>query len=136
MLISDRYASGVYIAHVRVLALALMAIGLSRILTQVEVLGARAGTLGAVPIPSLVPWVSGIDAMYFDETSCGVHSEAYVLIASEVEPSTDVILGQYFRTYDARDAQIRETPQVSIGRNRSLELRIWRPHWRERAECG
>ena len=122
VLIADRYVSGLYFAHVRVLALALMAIGLGRVLGQIEGLGARTGTFGGLLILAVVPWVSRIDAVYFDDTRYGVHSEAYALIASEVEPSTDVILGQHFRTYYARDERIRETPQVSMGRNKSFAV--------------
>ena len=71
---------------------------------------------------ALVPWTSRIDAIYFDATGYGVHSKAYLLIAAEVDPSTDIILGQYFRAYYAQDPTFRATSRVGMGNNRSFTM--------------
>lgn len=122
VLVADRYVSWLYVAQVLVLALALMANGLGLVLAQVNRRNAGVSIMTVVVALTVVPWVLRIDAIYFDETRYGVHSSAYRLIAEEVDPSKDVILGQNFRAYYAQDPTIRATSLVGMGSNRSFSM--------------
>ena len=122
MLIADRYVSSLYVAHVRVLTLAAMATGLSHVLAQTKRRSTGTGIVAVIIALALVPWTSRIDAIYFDGTVFGVHSKAYAVIAMDLEPSTDVILGQCFRSYYAQDPTFRATSRVGMGNNRSFTM--------------
>lgn len=120
--IADRYVGSLYVAHVHVLILALMAIGFGALLGRV---GRRTWRLAAGLFVAglLVAQLPGrAPGLYFDATSYGVHSEAYAILAERVDPRTDVILGQYFRSYYARDANLADTPFVGMLNNRLFTL--------------
>jgi hypothetical protein len=51
-----------------------------------------------------------------------VHSESYRIIAADLDPASDVVLGQYFRSYYAQDAVFRATERVEMGSNRNFTL--------------
>lgn len=122
VLIADRYVSSLYVAHVRVLTLAAMATGLGHVLAQTKRRSTGTGIVAVIIALALVPWTSRIDAIYFDGTGFGVHSKAYAVIAMDLDPSTDVILGQYFRSYYAQDPTFRATSRVGMGNNRSFTM--------------
>lgn len=122
ILVANRYSGALYVAHVRVLALVLVAAGLGGLLEQMTRPQARVIIVAVFLSLATLSWASRFDSTYLGDTSYGVHSEAYEFIADGVDPATDVILGQYFRTYYAQDPNIRETLLISMGRNGSFSI--------------
>lgn len=120
--VADRYVSGTYVAHVRVLVLALIATGLAIVIGSLARSRVRSMAVLSVLIVAVSAWLPGLDRIYGDGHRYGVHSAAYRIIASDLDPSTDIILGQYFRTYYAQGPLFRDTERIGMGRNRSFSL--------------
>jgi 4-amino-4-deoxy-L-arabinose transferase-like glycosyltransferase len=121
--VADRYVSSSYVAHVRVLTIALMATGAALTIRTITSRAMRAAVLVAVLLVTFGTWSVRTDGLYGDAHGYGVHSEAYRIIAAELDRDTDVVLGQYLRTYYAQDPAYRSTTIIGMGSNRSFTLK-------------
>jgi hypothetical protein len=122
VLIADRYVASVYVSHVRILMLILAAVGVAVLVRAAP--RRFVGHLLTVGVTALIllQWQGMSAALYESNTRYGRYSEAYPLIAAEIDVEQDVILGQMFRGYYAQDSRFDGASVLSLGRNRSVSV--------------
>jgi len=122
VLVADRYVASLYVSHVRVLTLALAAAGLAALVEAASRRVVKGGLTIGIVVLLAIQWHGMVGSLYGDDDSYGRYTQAYALLAEELDPPRDVVLGQFFRTYYAQDPRFVDVPILSLGMNGSVGI--------------